>query len=143
MTYIIKGKRLGFLADAEYDANPILIRGEIFQYNFSESLSDENQTKYFLGGYGELGYFLFGNTSDGLQLIGRFETARVFETYNLFTGPAQLNSYILGTNWYQNNIFRLQVNVIYESANRKSLLDGRYSGKDNELLLLTMLQLKF
>jgi phosphate-selective porin len=140
---MIQGKRLGFLADAEYNANPVLVRGEIFQYNFSESLSEENQTKHFLGGYGELGYFLFGNISDGVQLIGRFETARVFNTYNLFMGPTQLNSYILGTNWYQNNIFRLQVNIIFEDADRKSLLEGRYAGKNNALLFLTMLQLKF
>jgi hypothetical protein len=140
---MIKGKRLGFLADAEYSANPVLIRGEIFQYSFTESLSEENHTKYFLGGYGELGSFLCGNTSDGVQLIGRVETARVFKTYNLFAGPTQLNSYILGTNWYQNNIFRLQVNIIFESADKKSLMEGRYTGKDNALLLLTMLQLKF
>jgi phosphate-selective porin len=139
----INGKRFGYLADAEYNANPVLIRGEIFQYNFTESLSEENRIKYFFGGYGELGYFLFGNTSDGVQLIGRFETSRFFETYNLFTGPTQLNSYILGANWYQNNIFRLQVNIIYEKADRKSLLEGRYSGKDSDILLLTMLQLKF
>ncbi|MEO8398441.1 MAG: porin [Ignavibacteriaceae bacterium] len=139
----INGKRFGYLADFEYNKNDLMFRGEIFQYHFNEDLSAENQLKKFLGIYTELGYFLNGNISDGIQLIGRFETAKYNGEMFSVSGPTSLNSYIIGTNWYMNNIFRFQVNLIYEKADSKSLLAGRFESKNSDLLLLTMLQLKF
>ncbi len=140
----VYGKRFGYLGDFWFIANPVLFRGELFQYNFNASLSNGNEVKNFLGGYLETGYFLFGNVNDGVQLIGRFETARYGKTIQFFPGPTELNSYILGTNWYSNTIFTFQVNLIYEEANKNSVLRStRLSNRNNEFEILSTVQLKF
>ncbi len=140
----VKGKRLGYLGNFEFKNNSFLFRGEAFNYNFEEDLSAVNQVKNFAGGYLELGYFLSGDEANGVQLIGRFETARFGSTVNNFNGPTMLNSYLLGTNWYLRDIFSFQVNLIFEKADRPSAIPlSRFTGKDNETLLLTTLQIRF
>ena len=141
---LIKGKRFGYLGNFEYKNNPILFRGEVFHYSFSNDLSLTNQTKGFTGGYVEFGYFIFGNMENGFQLIGRVETARYGKIIDEFKGPTILNSYLIGTNWLLDNIFSFQVNLIYEKANRVSTDQrSRLFNKDNEVLLLSTLQLRF
>jgi len=138
------GRRFGYLGDFWYDENPYLFRGEVFQYNFNEDLSTANEIKNFLGGYLEAGYFLYGNTASGVQLIGRFETARYGKTISNFAGPTALNSYLLGTNWYANTVFSFQLNMIYENANQISNLPfTRLTNRNDELEILSTVQLKF
>ncbi len=140
----INGKRIGYLGNFEYKNNPFLFRGEVFHYSFYNDLSPMNQTKGFTGGYAELGYFLYGNPEEGLQLIGRFESARYGNTFTGFKGPTILNSYLFGTNWLLDNIFSFQVNLIYEKANHVSADQrSRLYNKDSEVLLLSTLQLRF
>lgn len=139
----IDGRRVGYLGNWEYSKEKFLFRGEFFQFHFLSTLSLENQVQRFSGGYTELGYFLCGNTSDGFQLIGRYESAQYNGDLIELYGPSALSSYILGTNWYKDGIFRLQVNLVYEKANDNSLLANRLENKDSEFELLTMLQLKF
>ncbi len=139
----VNGKRIGYLGNWEYSRKKFLFRGEFFQFSFLDNLSLENQVERFSGGYVELGYFLRGNKTNGVQLIGRFENAQYNgKLYELY-GPNSLSSYIIGTNWYRDAIFRLQVNLVYEDANQNSLLTNRFEGKNSEFELLTMLQLKF
>lgn len=139
----IEGKRMGILGHLEFQNDKVLIRGEAFMFNFDNELSTEQQLTSFIGGYGELGYFLIGNNSDGLQLIARYETAIFDEYHSSLIGPTSLNTYLFGPNIYLDGIFRLQFNVVYEKANTVSLLNGRFENKDNNLQLLTMLQIKF
>ena len=140
----INGERLGYLGDFELNTNPFLFRGEAFHYSFNDDLSLINQIKGFTGGYAELGYFIYGNEDDGFQLIGRFETARYGRTAADFRGPVILNSYLFGTNLLLDNIFSFQVNLIYEKANKSSYDQrSRLANQDNELLLLSTLQLRF
>ena len=140
----VSGKRFGYLANFEYNSNPVLFRGEAFIYNFNDNLSLQNQVKDFTGAYLEAGYFLSGNKLDGFQLIGRLETGRYGSTFNNFSGPTVLNSFILGTNWLMDNIISLKVNLIYEKANRNSVLPAsRFTNKNDEILLLTSLQFRF
>ncbi len=140
----ISGERLGYLIDLEFTKNAYMFRGEIFQYNFFEDLSETTQLKRFLGGYLELGYFLFGNLADGLQFIGRTETARYYDKDVSLNGPSILDSYLLGSNWYMDNIFRFQLNFVFESANGKSMLaNSRFEGQDRNFEILSMLQIKF
>lgn len=139
----INGRRNGYLLFAEYENNPFLLRGEAFLFDFQNSLSVDQQLAEFYGGYGEIGYFLTGNYSHGLQLIGRFETARYGDIHSSLNGTTEMNSFIFGPNIYLDGIFRLQINLIYEKADSPSLIAGRFEGKDNELQLLTMLQIKF
>lgn len=140
----IGGKRYGWLADMEYQKLPFLLRGEVFQYRFDAPLSETQQVDAFLGGYGEVGWFLYGDYRDGLQLIGRVETARYGDTVTGFAGPTRLVSYLVGNDWYRDGVFRLQVNLIYESADAPSpLADSRFTGHDDSIGFLSMLQLKF
>lgn len=139
----INGRRNGFLGYADYENDSFLLRGEAFLFDFQNKISADQQIGKFIGGYGELGYFIMGNYSHGLQIIGRFETARYEEIHNSLNGTNFINSFIFGPNFYLDGIFRLQVNLIYEKANSQSQLAGRFQGKDNDLQLLTMLQIKF
>jgi len=140
----IQGGRIGYLADFEYNKTPILFRGEAFRYHFENALSIQNQLRSFMGAYLEAGYFITGNALNGVQLIGRFETARYGKTVAGFSGPTVLNSYIFGTNWLKDNMFSNQVNLIYEKANHRSVLpSARLTGEKNEVLLLSTFQLRF
>ncbi len=139
----VKGKRFGYLAEFEYIKNAFMFRGEGFQYHFLDDLSTVNQIKRLIGGYLELGYFLSGNTSDGVQLVGRYETSRYAEYASQISGPNNLNTFLVGTNIYKDGIFRLQIDLVYDKANKNSRLTGRLNGKDDALQLLTMLQIKF
>lgn len=140
----ISGKRTGYLADFEFNNNPVLIRGEAFVYSFIDNLSATNQIKNFTGAYMEVGYFLTGDKLNGFQVIGRFETARYGKTVVNFSGPTVLNSFILGTNLLMENIISFKVNFILEKANRNSVLpSARFTGKNTALLLLTSLQFRF
>lgn len=140
----ISGQRLGYLLELAYDLNPLLLRSEGFQFQYDEPLSTEQQVGKFRGGYLEAGYFLSGNTSDGFQLLGRIETAEYGDLHPSLAGPTRLTSYLLGNNFYRDGIFRLQVNLIYEQANRPSQLAGtRFSGKEDAFEILTMVQMKF
>lgn len=139
----INGRRNGYLLFAEFENNPFLFRGEAFLFDFQNSLSAEQQISEFYGGYGEIGYFLTGNYSHGLQLIGRYETARYGDIHSSLNGTTQMNSFIFGPNIYLDGIFRLQINLIYEKADTPSLISGRFENKDDDLQLLTMLQIKF
>lgn len=140
----ISGNRFGLLGNFEYKNDPFLFRGEAFHYSFANALSAKNQTDGFFGGYLELGYFITGSEQNGLQLIGRFETARYGNTEINFSGPSVLNSYILGTNWLLHNIYSFQVNLIYEKSDKPALIPlSRFTNKNNELLFLTTLQLRF
>lgn len=140
----VGGKRLGFLADIEFNNHPLLLRGEVFRYQFDDGLSPTQQIESFLGGYVEGGYFLNGNTTDGLQLIGRVETAQYGNLHESLSGPEKLTSLLLGNNFYKDGIMRLQVNLIYEMADAVTpFSESRFGGKDNAFEILTMLQLKF
>lgn len=143
-TVRINGKRIGYLGHFEYIHDSFLLRGEAFHYSMRDNLTLLNQVDGFTGGYLELGYFLSGNSENGVQLIGRYETARYGNLYAGLNGPSSLNSYLLGTNWLMNNVFSFQVNLIFESADKPSASPpSRLSGKSSETLLLSTLQLRF
>lgn len=139
----ISGRRNGYLLFAEFENNPFLLRGEAFLFDFQNDISAQQQVSEFYGGYGEIGYFLIGNYSHGLQLIGRFETARYGDIHSSLNGSTEMNSFLFGPNIYLDGIFRLQINLIYEKVDTPSLISGRFENKDDDLQLLTMLQIKF
>lgn len=139
----ITGRRNGYLGYAEYENKSFLLRGEAFLFQFNNDLSSEQQIENFIGGYGEIGYFISGSYSHGLQLIGRYETASYDYIHQSLNGPTVMNSFVLGPNIYLDGIFRLQINLIYEKADSPSLITGRFEGKEDDLQLLTMLQIKF
>ena len=139
----ISGERFGYLLDAEYTKNRLLLRGEYFQYNFLDDYSEDLMLDGFTGGYAEIGYFLSGDTNDGFQLIGRFEHAQYLPGQAEIPGATALSSYILGHNWYLDGLFRLQTNVIFEAADREGVVStGRWDGVQNGLVFLIMAQVK-
>ena len=140
----VAGERLGYLAAAEYVNGPFLARGEWFQYHFDESSLDSlHQLERFWGGYGELGYFLYGNTTDGLQLITRYERTQYEDIIAGLNGPTALHSAILGGSLYLDGLLRIQLNAIYEKANRSVVAEGsRFEGRDDALQILTTFQIK-
>ncbi|MBD3276194.1 MAG: hypothetical protein GF372_12835 [Candidatus Marinimicrobia bacterium] len=139
----ITGERLGYLLDAQYTKNRLLLRGEFFQYNFLDDISQDLTLDGFAGGYAELGYFLSGDTREGFQLIGRFEHARYLTRQREIPGANAVSSFVLGHNWYLDGLFRLQTNVIFEVPDRKgSVSTGRWNAEQNGLIFLIMAQVK-
>lgn len=130
--------------DLSYTDGDWLIRGEAFGYNFIDGLSESNQAKGFWGGYAETGYFVSGDKQHGFQLIGRYERAGYVNKIKELTGPLSIQSFLLGYNWYRHGIFRLQSNIIYELADKRSKLEQvTQTGKKDGLLIMSMLQIKF
>jgi phosphate-selective porin len=139
----ISGERIGYLLDAEYTKNRLLLRSEYFQYKFLDDIAEDLVLDGFAGGYAELGYFLSGDTHDGFQLMGRFEHAHYLTGQREILGVNALNSYILGHNWYLDGLFRLQTNVIFEAPDREgSVSSGRWDGERHGLIFLIMAQVK-
>jgi len=140
----ISGGRIGWLLDFEYQRAAVFVRGEGYQYRYQNPLSPQQQVRYFRGGYGEVGYFLFGDRTEGFQLIGRYEQAAYIRVHASLRGPRFLHSFILGHNWYKDGIFRLQTNFVYDVADQTSVIpESRFEGKHNTMDVLMMLQIKF
>lgn len=139
----ISGERFGYLLDAHYTKNRLLLRGEYFQYHFLDDLSQDLMIDGFAGGYAELGYFLSGDTREGFQLIGRFENAQYLMDQQAIPGAHVLRSYILGHNWYLDGLFRLQTNIIFEAADGEdSVSAGRWGDEKSGVIFLIMAQVK-
>ena len=140
----ISGKRLGYLLEYDWTIKNWSFRGEGIQFFFSDRFKSEKRIGQFYGGYIETGYFLSGNAKQGFQLIGRFERAQLMKTHDGFSGPKRSDSFIIGHNWYFNELLRWQTNVIYDKLDRKVVIsDSRYNGRKNGYQILSMLQMKF
>lgn len=140
----VSGRRLGELVDLSYNSGRWLARGEIFRYSFLDELSSTNQAEGFWGGYAEAGYFVSGNEQHGFQLTARYERAGYINSTPEIAGPENVQSFVLGYNWYRHGIFRLQSNIIYEVTNKRNgMKQAPQAVEKDDLLIISMLQIKF
>ena len=140
----ISGRRLGYLLEFDYAVKKWSFRGEGIHFFFSDRFRFEKRIRQFYGGYVETGYFLSGNAKQGFQLIGRLERAQFLKTLDGFSGPKRSDSFIIGYNWYFNELLRWQTNVIHDRLDRKVIIsDSRYNGRKDGYQILSMLQMKF
>lgn len=119
--FLINGDRVTAGADMVFDFYPFILKGE-FHYASQErdglgaggtNLDDLRM----MGGYGTVGYWLFGNKLKGLLVNGRYEHLRVDDTKGSFSpaagGPGgaketelRVRAGTLGLTWYANpNVF--------------------------------------
>lgn len=140
----ISGKRLGYLLEYDWIIKNWSLRGEGIHFFFSDRFKQEKRIGQFYGGYLEAGCFLSGSAKQGFQLIGRFERAQFLKTYDGFSGPKRNDSFIIGYNWYFNELLRWQTNVIHDRLDRKVVIsDSRYNYKKDGYQVLSMIQMKF
>ncbi|MDD5559337.1 porin [Candidatus Methylomirabilis sp.] len=122
--FLINGNRVTGGGDLVFDLYPFIIKGE-YAYASQErdalGAGGSNLDNLIIqGGYGSLGYWLFGNKRSGLLAIGRYEHLRVDDNSGAFTAPAsatkerpmEMRSGTLGLNWYVNPSVRLRANYL-------------------------------
>lgn len=122
--FLINGNRVTGGGDIVFDFYPFIIKGE-YAYASQErdglGAGGTNLDNLIMqGGYGSIGYWLFGNKLKGLQAIGRYEHVRIDDNKGTFTAPTstanekpmELRSGTLGLNWFINPNVRLRGNYI-------------------------------
>ncbi|CBE69511.1 MAG: hypothetical protein F9K13_09285 [Candidatus Methylomirabilis oxygeniifera] len=141
----INGDRTTTGADFVYDLYPIILTGE-FHYASQErdglgTGSNVNLDDLrMMGGYGTVGYWVFGNKLKGLLVNGRYEHLRVDDTKGNFTAAAGTNEQTLrvrvgtmGATWYVNpNIF-VRANYVLTDVNPGKNFFGVSNNTQGEL----------
>jgi phosphate-selective porin len=118
----INGQRVTGGGDIVFDVYPFVIKGEYAwatQQRHGLGPGGSNLDDLVMqGGYGSIGYWIFGNKKNGLLVNGRYEHVRVDDRQDEFTPavsneqPMELRSGTLGLNWYVNPSVRLRANYI-------------------------------
>src|SRR5574337_2160564 len=112
--FLINGDRVTTGADFVFDLYPFILKGE-FHYADQErdglgaGGSNLNDLR-IMGGYGTIGYWIFGNKLKGLLANGRYEHLRVDDNKGQFSAPTtaanerpmELRSGTLGLTWHVN-----------------------------------------
>ncbi|MDE2060140.1 MAG: hypothetical protein KGL31_07390 [candidate division NC10 bacterium] len=122
--FLINGNRVTGGGDFVFDFYPFIIKGE-YAYASQErdalGVGGANLDNLIMqGGYGSIGYWIFGTKRSGLLAIGRYEQLRVDDRRGEFTAPAsapkerpmEMRSGTLGLNWYVNPNVRLRANYL-------------------------------
>lgn len=122
--FLINGNRVAGGGDIVFDFYPFIIKGE---YAYASQERDDlgagsgNLDNLIMqGGYGSIGYWIFGNKQKGLLANGRYEHMRIDDNKGKFTAPdsakqevpMELRSGTLGLSWYINPSIRLRGNYI-------------------------------
>ena len=120
--FLINGNRIAGGGDIVFDLYPFIIKGE---YAYASQERDDlgagggNLDNLIMqGGYGSIGYWIFGNKQKGLLANGRYEHLRVDDNHDAFTPaaaneqPMELRSGTLGLSWFINPSVRLRGNYI-------------------------------
>ncbi|MDE2060105.1 MAG: hypothetical protein KGL31_10110 [candidate division NC10 bacterium] len=123
--FLINGNRVTGGGDIVWDFYPFMIKGE-YLYSTQErdglvgATGKPLDNLIMQGGYGTIGYWVFGNKRNGLQAIGRYEHMRIDDRTGVFDAPTadpnerpmEMRSGTLGLNWYVNPAVRLRANYI-------------------------------
>ena len=122
--FLINGNRVTGGGDIVFDLYPFIIKGEYAYASQERDGLDSGGTNLdnliMQGGYGLIGYWIFGNKRNGLQAIGRYEHMRVDDNKGEFTTPVtaanerpmEIRSGTIGLNWFINPNVRLRGNYI-------------------------------
>src|SRR5574337_1560575 len=90
--FLVNGNRVTGGGDIVFDFYPFVLKGE-YAYASQErdalGAGGSNLDNLIMqGGYGSIGYWVFGNKRRGLLAIGRYEHLRVDDNHSIFTAPA-------------------------------------------------------
>ncbi len=122
--FLINGNRIAGGGDLVFDLYPFILKGEYIyatQERDDVGAGGSNLDNLIMqGGYGSIGYWLFGNKQKGLLANGRYEHMRVDDNKGTFTAPdsaknevpMELRSGTFGLSWYLNPNVRLRGNYI-------------------------------
>ncbi|MCZ7624724.1 MAG: OprO/OprP family phosphate-selective porin [Candidatus Methylomirabilis sp.] len=120
----INGNRVTGGGDIVFDLYPFILKGE-YLYASQErdglGAGGENLDNLIMqGGYGSIGYWVFGNKLKGLLVTGRYEHFRIDDNKGAFTSPdsatneipLEMRSGTIGLTWYVNPNVRLRGNYV-------------------------------
>ncbi|PWB45891.1 MAG: hypothetical protein C3F12_07385 [Candidatus Methylomirabilota bacterium] len=140
--FLINGNRVTGGGDIVFDLYPFVIKGE-YAYASQErdglGAGDGNLDNLIMqGGYGSIGYWVFGNKLKGLLVNGRYEHVRIDDNKGTFTSPVtaanerpmELRSGTIGLNWYINHNVRLRGNYIVTNLSPHSNAVGLSNAED-------------
>ncbi|MDE2484845.1 MAG: hypothetical protein KGL32_06290 [candidate division NC10 bacterium] len=142
----INGERITGGGDIVWDFYPFMIKGE---YAYATQERDKLgaggaalDNLIMQGGYGTIGYWVFGNKRGGLQAIGRYEHMRVDDRTGAFNAPTsdagehplEMRSGTLGLNWYVNPSVRLRANYILTDVRPHKNVIGVSNNERGELV---------
>lgn len=141
----VSGRRHGYETDFEWSYRAFSLKAEAMVFKFKNNEPSSGVSPGWtgiLGGYAQAAYFVDGNQSKGLQPLLRWEAAR-FEN-NPDGTASDLQSVVMGLNWYINANVRNQVNYILEIPNGASSSGGNaYTSSEIKHIVLNELQVKF
>ncbi len=133
----INGDRVTGGADLVFDFYPFIVKGE---YHYASQERDglgaggSNLDHLIMqGGYGTIGYWLFGTKRNGLLAMGRYEHLRVDDNKGAFTPavaneqPLEMRSGTVGLTWYINPSVWLRGNYIITDLRQSENIVGMSS----------------
>jgi phosphate-selective porin len=131
----INGERITSGGDLAFDFYPFFVKGE-YHYAFQkrEDLSASGSSLDDLtmqGGYGTLGYWIFGNKKNGLVAAGRYEQLRIDDDGGKFDPTpgtteqsTDIRAVTAGLTWHINpNVF-LRGNYVYHNVSPHGNIAG-------------------
>ncbi|MDD5559100.1 porin [Candidatus Methylomirabilis sp.] len=133
--FLINGNRVTGGGDFAFDFYPFLVKGEYLyatQERDALGAGGSNLDNLIMqGGYGTVGYWIFGNKRSGLLAIGRYEHFRVDDRSGAFNAaagtsekPMEMRSGTAGLNWYVNPSVRVRANYIATSLSPRENMTG-------------------
>jgi phosphate-selective porin len=151
----INGDRVTGGGDVVFDFYPFVIKGE---YAYASQERDKlgaggsNLDHLIMqGGYGTIGYWIFGHKRNGLLAMGRYEHVRIDDNsggFNKALGtveqPMELRSGTVGLAWYINPSVRLRGNyIITDLAQKQNIVGMSNSTGGNAHQGIAELQVQF
>ncbi|MDQ6893883.1 MAG: OprO/OprP family phosphate-selective porin [Acidobacteriota bacterium] len=140
----VRGKRRGWDADLHWKKDKCSFDAEWLHVDFPDNPNNAHKDVKLLGGYAQMGYWIFGSEAKGKGFQGL-----VRAEYAQLKGPAvdaiqgrTMAAITAGTNIWFNGWTRLQIDAIGEHVNGNG--NGAYTGGSKwRPTLLTELQVKF
>jgi phosphate-selective porin len=129
----IEGNRVATSGDVVLTLYPFEAKGE-YHYAWQErhrlgSGGTDLPDLRIQGGYGQLGYWLFGKKPAGLLALARYEYVRIdADLLKNNERPATVHAGLLGLNWYLNRHVRLRLNYIATDIDPKTNTNRRGGG---------------
>jgi hypothetical protein len=137
VTAAVKGKRIGWDADAHFKKGKLAVDAEWLHADFGDS------SVTLHGGYVHASYWVSGNEAKGAQAVLRGEYQQADGNAVAAADGTTMTAVTVGTNLWWLGVARLQIDVILEHVNGNGNAGVYTSGSGWHPTLLSQLQVKF
>ncbi len=133
----VAGRRHGFSLDWDWLYNFFSWKSEFLYFSFPDNTGTANYARFLIGGFTQIGFQVAGDTNSGLQILLRYEYAKLLTTQNY-----DLHSGILGFNIFINSNLTNTINYILEYGGN-NVGSGHYAQNGYHHAFMNQLQVKF